>query len=82
MPFGLANSPSVFQSFMNDIFPDMLDKWVIMYINDILIFSDKLEEHVRHVRSVLKRLIQYQLYAKSENLSFIKLVLFSRICDQ
>ncbi|KAI2653667.1 Transposon Tf2-9 polyprotein [Labeo rohita] len=70
MPFGLANCPSIFQSFMNDIFRDMLDKWVIVYIDDILIFSNTLSEHVQHVRSVLKRLIQYQLYAKLEKCEF------------
>ncbi len=63
MPFGLANSPSVFQSFMNDIFHDMLDRWVIVYIDDILIYSNTRKEHIHHVRSVLKRLMQYQLYA-------------------
>ncbi len=70
MPFGLANSPSVFQAFMNDIFCDMLDRWVIVYIDDILIYSDTQEEHVRHVRSVLKRLLQHQLYVKAEKCEF------------
>ncbi len=70
MPFGLANSPSVFQAFMNDIFRDMLDRWVIVYIDDILIYSDTQEEHVRHVRSVLKQLLQHQLYVKAEKCEF------------
>ncbi|KAL0154660.1 hypothetical protein M9458_048923, partial [Cirrhinus mrigala] len=70
MPFGLSNSPSVFQAFMNDVFRDMLDKWVIVYIDDILIFSNSMSEHIQHVRSVLKRLIQYQLYAKLEKCEF------------
>uniref|UniRef100_A0A8C2C1P2 ribonuclease H n=1 Tax=Cyprinus carpio TaxID=7962 RepID=A0A8C2C1P2_CYPCA len=70
MPFGLANSPSVFQSFMNDVFRDMLNKWVMVYIDDILIYSNTMEEHVRHVRSVLNRLIQHQLYAKAEKCEF------------
>ncbi len=70
MPFGLANSPSVFQAFMNDIFRDMLDRWVIVYIDDILIYSDTQEEHIRHVRSVLKRLLQHQLYVKAEKCEF------------
>ncbi len=48
----------------------MLDRWVIVYIDDILIYSDTLEEHVRHVRSVLKHFIQYQLYAKAEKCEF------------
>lgn len=70
MPFGLANSPSVFQSFKNDIFRDMLDKWVIVYIDDILIYSNSMEEHIRQVRLVLQRLIQYKLYAKLEKCEF------------
>ncbi|KAI2653726.1 Transposon Tf2-9 polyprotein [Labeo rohita] len=66
MPFGLANCLSIFQSFMNDVFRDMLDKWVIVYIDDILIYSNALSGHIQHVRTVLKRLIQYQLYVKLE----------------
>ncbi len=56
MPFGLVNSPSVFQSFINDVFRDMLDHYVIVYIDDILVYSETLQEHVQHVRSVLQRL--------------------------
>ncbi|KAG1925559.1 hypothetical protein F2P79_025455 [Pimephales promelas] len=67
MPFGLSNSPSVFQSFMNDIFRDMLDKWVIIYI---LIYSNSMEEHIQQVRLVLECLIQHQLYAKAEKCEF------------
>lgn len=70
MPFGLSNSPSVFQSFMNDVFRDMLDKWVIIYIDDILIYSSSMEEHIQQVRLVLERLIQHQLYAKAEKCEF------------
>ncbi len=70
MPFGLSNSPSVFQSFMNNVFRDMLDRWVIVYIDVILIYSNTLEELIRHVRSVLKRLMQYQLYSKAEKCEF------------
>ncbi len=55
---------------MNDIFRDMLDRWVIVYIDDILIYSDTQEEHIRHVRSVLKRLLQHQLYVKAEKCEF------------
>jgi len=69
MPFGPVNSPSVFQSFINDVFRDMLNKMVV-YIDDILIYSDTLEEHVCHVRAVLRRLIQHQLYAKVEKCEF------------
>ncbi|KAL0186709.1 hypothetical protein M9458_018379, partial [Cirrhinus mrigala] len=70
MPFGLSNSPSIFQSFMNDVFRDMLGKGVIVYIDDILIYSNSMSEHIQHVRKVLQRLIQYQLYAKLEKCEF------------
>ncbi|KAI2646676.1 Transposon Tf2-9 polyprotein [Labeo rohita] len=70
MPFGLANSPSYFQAFINEVFRDMLNRWVIVYIDDILIFSNSLTEHVRHVRAVLQRLIAHQLYAKEEKCEF------------
>ncbi len=70
MPFGLVNSPSVFQSFINDVFRDMLDHYVIVYIDNILIYSETLQEHIQHVRSVLQRLIKYQLYAKLEKCEF------------
>ncbi|CAJ0967911.1 unnamed protein product [Ranitomeya imitator] len=52
MPFGLANAPSVFQSFMHDIFREYLDKFLIVYLDDILIFSDDWESHVKQVRMV------------------------------
>lgn len=70
MPFGLSNCPSVFQSFINDVFRDMLDRWVIVYIDNILIYSNSLQEQIQHVQSVLSRLIQYQLYAKAEKCEF------------
>ncbi|KAI2648707.1 Transposon Tf2-6 polyprotein [Labeo rohita] len=70
MPFGLANSPSFFQAFVNEIFRDMLHRWVIIYIDDILIYSNSYQEHIQHVRAVLQRLIQHQLYAKEEKCEF------------
>uniref|UniRef100_A0A9J7WUR7 Gypsy retrotransposon integrase-like protein 1 n=1 Tax=Cyprinus carpio carpio TaxID=630221 RepID=A0A9J7WUR7_CYPCA len=70
MPFGLSNSPSVFQAFVNEIFRDMLNRSVIVYIDDILIYSDNLEAHVQDVRAVLKRLIEHQLYAKIQKCEF------------
>ncbi|XDV53693.1 hypothetical protein PO909_022129 [Leuciscus waleckii] len=70
MPFGLSNSPSVFQAFVNEIFRDMLNLRVIVYIDDILIYSDTLEAHVRDVRVILQRLIDNQLYAKVQKCEF------------
>ena len=53
MPFGLTNAPAAFQRFVNDIFTDMLDVNIIVYLDDILIYSDNPEEHTEHVREVL-----------------------------
>ena len=49
MPFGMTNSPATFQHFMNDIFRDMADIFVIVYLDDILVFSDNKEDHKDHV---------------------------------
>jgi hypothetical protein len=56
MPFGLTNAPATFQYFMNDIFHDLLDICVVVYLNDILIYSDNLEIHRSQVKDVLGRL--------------------------
>src|SRR5882724_8359963 len=70
MPFGLTNAPSTFQHFMNDIFSDMTDICVIIYLDDILIFSNSLAEHRVHVRTVLQHLREHNLHAKPEKCSF------------
>jgi transposase InsO family protein len=70
MPFGLTNAPATFQSFMNDIFHDLSDEFVVVYLDDILIYSNTLEEHRRHVRTVLQRLRRFNLHAKPEKCDF------------
>jgi len=62
MPFGLSNAPSAFQRFMNDIFSDVLDVFVVIYLDDILIYSDNMNNHKKHVKEVLKRLQENRLY--------------------
>jgi hypothetical protein len=54
MPFGLTNAPSVFQRMANDIFQDFLDIFVIIYLNEILIYSQTQAKHDTHVRQVLQ----------------------------
>ena len=56
MPFRLTNRPAAFQRFMNDIFGDLLDQCVVVYLDDILIYSDNPEQHTKHVWEVLWRL--------------------------
>ncbi|KAK3518249.1 hypothetical protein QTP70_034616 [Hemibagrus guttatus] len=68
MPFGLTNAPAVFQALINNILRDMLDQFVFVYLDDILIFSSSLQEHVIHVSKVLRRLLDNHLYVKPEKL--------------
>ena len=70
MPFGLTNAPAVFQHMMNNIFREYLDHFVVIYLDDILVFSSNIEEHTRHVRLVLSKLREHGLYAKSEKCEF------------
>ena len=70
MPFGLTNAPAMFQSMMTDIFRDILDIYVVVYIDDLLIFSNDVDSHVEHVREVLRRLREHRLFAKLSKCSF------------
>ncbi|KAK3524003.1 hypothetical protein QTP70_017521 [Hemibagrus guttatus] len=70
MPFGLTNAPAVFQSLIDGVFQDILGKWVIAYIDDILVYSTSLEEHVRHVQEVLSRLQWHHLFVKPKKCEF------------
>ncbi|KAK3517148.1 hypothetical protein QTP86_003930, partial [Hemibagrus guttatus] len=70
MPFGLTNAPAVFQALINEVFRDLLGRSVIAYIDDILVYSASMEEHVIQVREVLARLQQHHLYVKLEKCEF------------
>ncbi|KAL0170808.1 hypothetical protein M9458_035404, partial [Cirrhinus mrigala] len=70
LPFGLTNAPAVFQNLVNDMLGDMLNRFVFVYLDDILIFSPSLQEHSRHVRQVLQRLLENQLFVKAEKCEF------------
>ncbi|KEP45598.1 putative Transposon Tf2-1 polyprotein, partial [Rhizoctonia solani 123E] len=72
MPFGLCNAPAAFQHFMNNIFRDILDVYVVIYLDDILIFSNSKEDHVKHVQEVLKRLRDNSCYCNLEKCFFFK----------
>jgi hypothetical protein len=70
MPFGLTNALATFCTLMNDIFREWLDDFVVVYIDDILIYSSSLEEHAEHLRKVFQRLRENKLYAKLEKCEF------------
>jgi hypothetical protein len=70
MPFGLTNAPSVFMQLMNNLLSEFIDQFVIVFIDDILIYSNTENEHNQHVRAVLDKLREAQLFANSEKCSF------------
>ena len=70
MPFGLTNAPSTFQSLMNDVFRPYLRRFMLVFFDNILVFSPTLELHLQHLRSVLELLQQHQLYAKKSKCAF------------
>ncbi len=63
MSFGLTNAPAFFMNLMNKVFMEYLDKFVAVFIDDILIYSRTKEEHEEHLRLALEKLREYQLYA-------------------
>ncbi|QRW26529.1 Retrotransposable element Tf2 protein [Rhizoctonia solani] len=70
MTFGLTNAPASFQHFMNNLFKDLLDVCVIIYLNDILIYSRDDVSHTQHVHKVLRRLKENQLFCKASKCTF------------
>jgi hypothetical protein len=64
VPFGFSNAPVVFMCLMNGIFIDYIDKFIIVFLDDVLIYSKYEEEHEQHLRMVLQVLRDHQLYAK------------------
>jgi hypothetical protein len=77
LPFGLTNAPAVFQALVNDVLRDMINRFVFVYLEDILIFSSSLQAHTQHVHQVLQRLLENQLFIKAEKCKFhSKLVTF------
>ena len=70
MSFGLTNAPAYFMNHMNKVFMDELDKFVVVFIDDILIYSKSAEEHEQHLRVVLEKLRAHKLYAKFSKCGF------------
>ena len=72
MPFGLCNAPASFQHLMNSIFQEFLDDFVIVYLDDIMVYSRTYEEHLKHLDIVFSKLRDNQLYAKLRKCEFMK----------
>ena len=70
MPFGLTNAPSAFMDLMNRVFHPYLDQFVVVFIDDILVYSKDAQEHERHLRIVLQILRENQLFAKLSKCDF------------
>jgi hypothetical protein len=73
VPFGLTNAPTGFMCLMNGIFRNYLDKFIILFLDDILIYSNSEEEHEHHLRLVLQVLREHQLYAKLSKCYFYQM---------
>ena len=73
MPFGLTYAPAVFQALINYVLRDMINHFVFVYLDDILIFSKSRHEHCQHVRQVLQRLLKNHLYVNQRSVSFVSL---------
>jgi hypothetical protein len=72
MSFGLTNAPAYFMYLMNKVFMEYLDKFVVVFIDDILIYSRSEEEHEEHLRLALKKLREHRLYDKLSKCEFWK----------
>ena len=70
MPFGLTNDPAAFMDLINQVFRLYLDRFVVVFIDDILVYSKTREDHATHLRIVLQTLKEHQLFAKKEKCNF------------
>jgi hypothetical protein len=70
MPFGLTNAPSTFMRLMNEVFRSFIGKFVMIYFDDILIYSKSLDEHIEHLRAIFGPLRQARLLANLEKCTF------------
>ena len=68
--FSLTNAPVAFQQFINDIFSDLLDVCIVIYLDNILIYSNNMSKHHWHIKEILKRLHKASLYAKAKKCEF------------
>jgi hypothetical protein len=70
MPFGLSNVPATFQAYINGAIEGLLDRFVVVYLNDILIYSKNLKDYKDYVQQILERLYKHKLYIKLNKYKF------------
>jgi hypothetical protein len=70
MSFGLTNAPTYFMYLMNKVFMEYLDKFIVVFIDDILVYLRSEEEHEEHLRLALQKLSEHRLYAKLSKCEF------------
>ena len=73
VPFGLTNAPATFTCHMNNVFNKFMDNFVLVFLDEILIYSKNEEEHKEHLRMELKFIREQKLYEKLSNVTFIKI---------
>ena len=72
MPFGLKNAPATFVRLMDEVFGDYMDSFIIVYLDDIVVYSKTLEQHITQLELVFKRLREHKLYAKLDKCTFMQ----------
>ena len=71
MPFGVTNAPAQFMNMMNDLLGEYLDRFVLVLLDDILIYSATVDQHTEHMCQVLQKLKEHRLYAKASKCEFV-----------
>jgi hypothetical protein len=72
MPFGLTNAPATFQRFMNDVLKSVIKKFALVYLDDVIIYSKTLEQHIKHIEKVLDLLRKAGLKIKISKFTFLQ----------
>ena len=70
MPFGLTNAPATFQNIINSVFKEYLDEFIVIYLDDILVYLNILEEYTKHVHLILEKLEEVNLLVNAEKSKF------------